>query len=908
MRTTILSVLAALLAFSSGYSQSLEKVLKVGEESFNTKDYYSAFRCYETVLQYAEAAKFKGDTLYIKYKYAEAARRFNNYHTADSMYTRLWEEAKSLNPDLYARAVFNLARVKQTTAKDSINLLISRLNTERLENARELYQLFLSDNLAANLDATAEDKEAFRQAANDGIQSCTYALEHPEALTTDTIYRLGGGINTQYSDLAPVLEGNTLYYSSLKYYGEREKQSRQSRTYSKGMKADFVGTATGQADTIIQLLPENGPYNEDDIHTVHSAFTDNGRWMFFSRCYQEKDTIRCTLYRQERRGDSWGKPQRLSINADSTRFTSQQPSISRDGLTGKEWLFFASDRPGSEGGLDIWRAELDTLGNPGQPQPLSAINTRWQEATPFYHTLSGQLYFSSDREPGYGLYDMFTSFFDGEHWSDPENLGLPYNSGYNDQYYFLSFDGSQAYFSSDRPESMRFIDSLNACCQDIYSYPIKINMQLEVKATGCGEDITDIAQVMVYDITPGMVDTADVPLNEVRRYHQYRIEVIAEGYRLGMDTISLGQEYRGQDTASIALNLEPQLVDLYFTAYDPENPKFTFEGDQLEIRVNGDSPPAGSPPGSCKVDPRESVYLYIRADYKAYLPIDTALSFNTIDPDGDCVEQMRLPLSIAPPPDTLIVFYFDNDKPDRDRPSPTDRDRKYWPLTKFSFEETFEPYYAKKGAYLAYILKPDTIRINEAVRARRYTVGDEEYLRVGRDSVQVKQEGRNLITVIDTFAMTRRVDDVFDTELKGGLENLQGLCAYLEDFVATGRSFEMEVQGFCSIRGNSDYNDSLANRRILCIRLSLERYNNGVLKPYIDNHTLRLVPKALGASQAASIFPNPTMNPNKDAGGIYSLSAVLDRRVELKVTGSSIKFADPDTQTSSRTNTQNPRQ
>lgn len=908
MRIILLSVLAVLLTLSSGYGQSLEKVLKVGEESFSTKDYYSAFRCYETVLQYAVPAKFDGDTLYVKYRYAEAAQRFNYYQAADSMYTRLLEEAENQNPNLYARSVFNLARVKQSTAKDTINLNFNRLNVARLDTARQLYQLFLSDALFTRLDASAEDKEAFRLAAESGLRSCTFAIENEGLVRADTLYRLGGGINSAFSDLAPVLEGNTLYFSSLKYYGSRERQSRQSRTYSKVLKADFAGTSTGQADTLVEALAQSGLFNEDDVHTAHTAFTGDGRWMFFSRCYQEKDSIRCTLYRRARLGDGWGKPQLLSINVDSTRYTSQQPSISRDSYSGREWLFFASDRPGSEGGLDIWRCELDSIGNPGIPSPLSVINTPWHEATPFFHTLSGQLYFSSDREPGYGLYDMFISYFDGQNWSAPENLGLPYNSGYNDQYYFLSTDGSQAYFSSDRPESMRFIDTLNACCQDIYSFPINIFMRLEVNVTGCGASLADLAKVSVYDITPGMSDTGLVALDKVKRYHQYRIEVIAEGFRPGLDTIVLDQRFRGHDTARLAINLEPQSIDLYITAFDPGNPRFSFEGEALEILANGESPPAGSPPGSCKVDPTQPLYLFIRADYNAYLPIDTAISFATIDTDGDCVEHLRLPLSVAPPPDTLIVFYFDNDKPDRDRPSPTDRDKRYWPKTKLSFEETFDPYYAKKEDYMAYILKPDTIRINEAVRARRYTVGNEEYLHVGADSVRVKQEGRYLITVVDTFALRRRVNDVFDTELKGGLENLQRLCAYLEDFVATGRTFEMEVQGFCSIRGNMEYNDSLANRRIMCIRLSLERYNEGVLKPYIDNKTLRLVPKALGASQAASIFPNPTMNPNKDAGGIYSLSAVLDRRVELKVTGTNLRYSNPDTQTSSQTNTQNPRQ
>ena len=122
MRVVLLSILAGLVFSFTGNSQSLDEVVKVGNQSFDTKDYYNAFRCYESVLDFVAKDKYKGDwdSLYIKYRYAEAAQRFNYFKKADSVYTVLLRESLGNNMDVYARSAFNLARVKQSLAGDTI--------------------------------------------------------------------------------------------------------------------------------------------------------------------------------------------------------------------------------------------------------------------------------------------------------------------------------------------------------------------------------------------------------------------------------------------------------------------------------------------------------------------------------------------------------------------------------------------------------------------------------------------------------------------------------------------------------------------------------------------------------------------------------------------------------------------
>jgi len=73
-----------------------------------------------------------------------------------------------------------------------------------------------------------------------------------------------------------------------------------------------------------------------------------------------------------------------------------------------------------------------------------------------YETVSGDtLFFSSDREGGFGGMDIYYSLKlpTGE-WSVPLNLGDKVNTIYDEDYPVISADGSKLYFSSNRPQSM----------------------------------------------------------------------------------------------------------------------------------------------------------------------------------------------------------------------------------------------------------------------------------------------------------------------------------------------------------------------------------------------------------------------------------------------------------------------
>src|ERR1035437_9824072 len=125
-----------------------------------------------------------------------------------------------------------------------------------------------------------------------------------------------------------------------------------------------------------------------------------------------------------------------------------QPSVSHDG----KYLFFASDMPGGQGGSDLYYCTLKN-GEWAEPVNLGPkVNSSGAENYPGINA-SGRLYFASDRPGGIGKLDIyFTSLTNGT-WDDPVRLPEPINST-SDDFAFVTQDNLQTgYFSSNRSNS-----------------------------------------------------------------------------------------------------------------------------------------------------------------------------------------------------------------------------------------------------------------------------------------------------------------------------------------------------------------------------------------------------------------------------------------------------------------------
>lgn len=127
------------------------------------------------------------------------------------------------------------------------------------------------------------------------------------------------------------------------------------------------------------------------------------------------------------------------------------PSVAPD----NRQLFFASNRPGGVGGIDLYVAERKQAGDPwGDPVNLGPpVNTTADEFCPTPLRDGLGLLFVSTRSGGCGGSDIYVSRERPRHgWAEPVNPGCSLNSAGNEASPFLVSAGAHAvlYFSSTR--------------------------------------------------------------------------------------------------------------------------------------------------------------------------------------------------------------------------------------------------------------------------------------------------------------------------------------------------------------------------------------------------------------------------------------------------------------------------
>lgn len=120
------------------------------------------------------------------------------------------------------------------------------------------------------------------------------------------------------------------------------------------------------------------------------------------------------------------------------------PALSND----ETRLYFCSNKPGGQGGSDIYYVNLDAEDTKSAYSLGSRINTPGNELFP---TINGDtLYYSSDGFAGLGGLDIYKTYAVRGVWKAPVNAGYPLNSSYDD--FGLIFNGTKTkgFFSSNR--------------------------------------------------------------------------------------------------------------------------------------------------------------------------------------------------------------------------------------------------------------------------------------------------------------------------------------------------------------------------------------------------------------------------------------------------------------------------
>jgi len=399
MRFFFITTILFLCAAATGYSQSSKEILAQADKFYGKKDYNKALEIYLSQLSNNPDDAAINLKVGLCYLYSETKSKAAQYIS----------KAYRFNPTINEDIDYHLGLAFQ--------------NTNEFQKAIEHFNAF------------KKKRSNLSEIANKKIAECRIAdsLSHYELNVI--IENMGPGINTRFHDYSPIIsgDGNTLIFTSNR--SDDERAIREGTNYEDIFVCRREGTTWSAPKKISSQI--NQKYND-----AAASLSPDGKTLFL---YYEEGAG--DIYISTFDGTDWSSPKPLNKNINTSLFWETSASVSADGKK----LYFASNRPGGIGELDLYVSERDGKGDWGKAVNLGAlINTPENEDAPFIHPDGVTLYFSSDGHPSLGNSDIFVSEYKNNKWSRPENLGWPINTWEYDGFFTASADKKKGFFSTTK--------------------------------------------------------------------------------------------------------------------------------------------------------------------------------------------------------------------------------------------------------------------------------------------------------------------------------------------------------------------------------------------------------------------------------------------------------------------------
>lgn len=289
-----------------------------------------------------------------------------------------------------------------------------RINNE-LDKAINTYQTYLKLVAESKADVNTDF-------VNQQITACRNAIRFMEEPSEIEKTNLGPAINQGSVNFAPVVsfDGNSLVYS--------ENRGLENAIF-------YTIRERGVWQTPVEITSQLG--DARDCHPT--SLNADGTELYLYK----NDNFDGNIYVANLTGGNWSKIRRLNRNIN-TRYYESHASISFDGKK----LYFASNRPGGQGELDIYISERGTGDEWGVPVNAGpVINTPFNENTPFITANDSVLVFASEGHSSMGGYDIYKTINYGSSWKSPENMGYPLNSTDDDLFFHPVEEAGAGYYS-----------------------------------------------------------------------------------------------------------------------------------------------------------------------------------------------------------------------------------------------------------------------------------------------------------------------------------------------------------------------------------------------------------------------------------------------------------------------------
>ncbi|WP_246008888.1 OmpA family protein [Hymenobacter metallilatus] len=399
-------------------AQSTRKQLKTANKYFGQENYRASLPFYEQVL----------------------AKEPNN---AQALF-RAGIAYMSFDKEKASDYIYKAQRLKKNVSKD-VEYWLGRVDhlNYNFDEAISHFQAY---------NATLKSKDTRKKELAQLIQHSKNAKVQFNSPKDIFVKNLGPTINTQWSEHSPVISADD---KVLLFTSRSDDMSNAPAVDPDGKVKDKNKIAAdGQYYENIYEAKRIDDENWEKPRSLSGVL--NGKGHDASIQVFDNDT-KLLMYRNDENGDilyseksgaDWTEPKKLNKNINTAAFESDA-FITPDGLT----IYFSTSKYSEDNTLDIYYSTRQPGGDWGPAKTIgSAINTPYDDDSPYLSRDGKTLYFSSRGHNTMGGYDIFKSDWDsvGRKWSRAENMGYPINTPDDDTYYRLSPDGSYAYLSSYR--------------------------------------------------------------------------------------------------------------------------------------------------------------------------------------------------------------------------------------------------------------------------------------------------------------------------------------------------------------------------------------------------------------------------------------------------------------------------
>lgn len=513
-----LSLLSSFSWAQREYSTSSKKAIKLFEEGLI---YYNSRRN-------AEALELMQKAIKVDENFVEA------HAVSGDCYTDLGELKNAIGE--YQKVVDIAPDFMATSYKQ---LADAQFRTGDYESAIGNYNIFMTKKRV---------NPKIREEAERSLRNAEFGAEAKKHPVPFDPKNLGPAVNSDQYEYFPVLTADeqTLVFT-------RNQRPNNMMDYQE----DFYFSVLENGEWT-RAMNMGEPINTDDNEGAQTITAD-GQQLFFIGCNRKTGMGSCDIYRSLRKGNHWGVPENLGPPVNSSKWESQ-PSISSDGKT----LYFSSNRPGGQGGMDIWVTNLAPNNEWTVPRNLGElINTPYSEETPFIHPDGRTLYFTSNGHVGMGEKDIYVTYLDEDgNWSKPKSLGYPINTWNDEQGLFVAASGEHAYFSSDRTGGYGKLDIYSF---DLYkeAQPTRVTyVKGKVKDKVTGKPLGARFELIDLENSKVVVESSSDPVTgnflvTLPVDHDYALNVSKDDYLFYSEHFSLPAEHDMTKPYRMDVELQP---------------------------------------------------------------------------------------------------------------------------------------------------------------------------------------------------------------------------------------------------------------------------------------------------------------------------------------------------------------